>query len=123
MIIGTLAENLDMVVTVEVADSSGVFQLLEVVIDTGFNGDLALPRDVIAGLGLAYRGHSPYTLGTGEAETLRNYEGLASWRERTLDVEITETESESLVGMAMLTGSKISIPAQIGGEVSVEEAG
>ena len=123
MIRETLTEKLDMVVTVEVADSSGVFQFLEVTIDTGFNGDLALPRDVIAGLGLAYRGPSPYTLVTGETETLRNYEGVASWRERKLEVEITETVSGSLIGMAMLTGSKISIPAQIGGEVLIEEAG
>ena len=123
MIRGILTEDLDMVVTVEVADSSGVFQPLEVVVDTGFNGDLALPRDVIARLGLTYRDHTPYTLGTGESETLRNYEGVASWRERTLEVEITETDSESLIGMALLTASKISIPARIGGEVLIEEAG
>ena len=106
MIRGTLTEDLDMVVTVGVADSSRVFQPLEVVVDTGFNGGLALPRDVIARLGLTYRDHTPYTLGTGEAESLRNYEGVASWRERTLEVEITGTESEHLLAWPCLQEAK-----------------
>ena len=38
MITGKVAENLDLLVTIEVANSSGVFVPLEVVIDTGFNG-------------------------------------------------------------------------------------
>ena len=121
MITGTVTEDLDLVVTIEVANSSGAFDPLEVVIDTGFNGDLALPRDVVRRLGLAYRGHFNFTLATGEVARLPNYEGVVPWHGRTLEVEILETESESLLGMELLMGSKITIHAQVGGDVLIEE--
>ena len=121
MITGTVTENLDLLVTVEIANSNGVFEPLEVIMDTGFNGDLALPRDVILDLGLAYRGQITWTLATGQEATMANYDGVLSWHGRPREVGVVETESESLLGMALLIGSKFTVDARIGGEVVIEE--
>ena len=121
MITGTVTENLDLQVTIEIANSNGGFEPLEVAMDTGFNGDLALPRDTIQNLGLTYRGQTSWTLATGEEVTMANYDGVVSWHGRSREVEVIETESESLLGMALLIGSKIAVDAQIGGDVVIEE--
>ena len=121
MITGTVTENLDLLVTIEIANSDGGFEPLEVAIDTGFNGDLALPRDTIQSLGLTYRGQTSWTLATGKEVTMANYDGVISWHGQSREVEIIETESESLLGMALLIGSKIAVDAQIGGDVVIEE--
>ena len=121
MITGTVTENLDLLVPIEISNSNGALEPLDVVIDTGFNGDLALPRDVILALGLAYRGELSWTLATGEEATFSNYDGVVSWHRQPRDVEVVETESESLLGMALLNGSKITVYAQVGGDVLIEE--
>ncbi len=121
MITGKVAENLDLLVTVEVANSNGAFVPLEFVIDTGFNGELALPRDVILALGLDYRGEIALTLATSQEVTIANYDGVVSWHGRRRDVVVIETDSELLLGMALLLGSRVAFDAQIDGEVVIEE--
>ena len=121
MIAGTVTENLDLLVSIEISNSNGVCQSLKVVLDTGFNGDLALPRDVILALGLTYRGQISWTLATGQKATMSNYDGVVSWHRRPRDVEVVETESESLLGMALLIGSKFTVDARIGGDVMIED--
>ena len=95
MISGIVTEDLDLLVTIEVFDGNGVLRSLEAVLDTGFNGDLALPRDVILELGLAYRGKLSWILATGQEETMSNYDGAVSWHGQSRDVEVVETASES----------------------------
>ena len=67
MIRGSVTRELDPLVTVNVANSSGVLQSLEVVLDTGFSEELALPYETIRRLGLTYRGQGPISLAIGEA--------------------------------------------------------
>ena len=121
MITGTVSESLDLLVTIEISDRNGVLQALEVILDTGFNGDLALPAEIIQNLGLTYRGQTSWTLATGEEATMSNYDGVVSWHGQSRDVEFVETDSESLLGMALLIGSKITVDARIGGDVLIEE--
>ena len=121
MISGIVTEDLDLLVTIEVFDGNGVLRSLEAVLDTGFNGDLALPRDVILELGLAYRGKLSWILATGQEETMSNYDGAVSWHGQSRDVEVVETASESILGMALVIGSKLTVDARIGGEVLIEE--
>ena len=121
MISGIVTEDLDLLVTIEIFDGNGVLRSLEAVLDTGFNGDLALPRDVILELGLAYRGKLSWILATGQEETMSNYDGAVSWHGQSRDVEVVETASESILGMALVIGSKLTVDARIGGEVLIEE--
>ena len=121
MITGRVSESLDLLVPIEVSDRNGVFLPLEIVLDTGFNGDLALPREIIQNLGLTYRGQTSWTLATGEEATMSNYDGVVLWHGQPRDVVVIETASESLIGMALLVGSRITVDARICGEVLIEE--
>ncbi len=121
MITGRVSESLDLLVPIEVSDRNGVFLPLEIVLDTGFNGDLALPREVIQNLGLTYRGQTSWTIATGEEATMSNYDGVVLWHGQPRDVVVIETASESLIGMALLVGSRITVDARICGEVLIEE--
>ena len=121
MITGRVSESLDLLVPIEVSDKNGVFLPLEMVLDTGFNGDLALPREVIQNLGLTYRGQTSLTLATGEEATMSNYDGVVLWHGQPRGVVVIETASESLIGMALLVGSRITVDARICGEVLIEE--
>lgn len=122
MITGTVTNDLDILITLDVADGNGVFVPLEVVLDTGFNGDLSLPAQVIRSLGLTYRGRITCTLATGEEAALSNYDGVALWHGQPRDVAVIETGGEALLGMALLMGSRITIDARVGGEARIEES-
>ena len=121
MITGSVSENLDLLVTIEVSDRNGVLQPLEVILDTGFNGDLTLPRDVVQHLGLTYRGQTPWTLASGKEVMMSNYDGEVTWHGLLREVQVVETDGDALLGMALLVGSKITVDARIGGQVLIEE--
>ena len=122
MIRGSVSENLDLLVTIEVSDIYGVFRSLEVVLDTGFNGYLILPEHVIQSLRLTYRGQVSTRLASGQEEAMSNYDAVVSWHGQTRDVEVLAAEGGALVGMALLLGSKLTVDARTGGEVLIEEA-
>ena len=80
-----------------------------------------MPRDVILALGLSYRGETTWKLATGQEVTIANYDGMVSWHGQSHNVVVIETSSGSLLGMALLLGSRVAFDAQIGGEVVIEE--
>ena len=51
MIRGYVNRYLEPVVTIEMEDNQGDLQSFEAIMDTGFNGELALPAQMIAHLG------------------------------------------------------------------------
>ena len=123
MIEGTVNRKLEPVVRIEVQDSRGSLQTLEVVLDTAFSGELALPYSVIDRLALPYQGPSadPWRLATGAETEMHTYAATMLWHGQRREVAVLETESESLLGAALLSGSKIYIDFHRGGEVLIEE--
>ena len=121
MITGVVASNSDMLIDVEVANSAGEYETLEFVLDTGFNGDLAMPTEVILRLGLEYTGPIgvSYAVGSG---VRRAYLATVTWHDRPREVEVIATDDEWLLGMDMLMGSRLTVDVRIGGEVLIEES-
>ena len=120
MITGNVNQALDPSIQIDIEDDDGNFHSTEVVLDTGFNGELALPFDAIRRLGLTYRGQSAISLAVGEA-LARYYDGTTLWHGRRRDLQVLETDGESLIGMSLLEGSVITIQARAGGSVLIEE--
>ncbi len=52
-------------IVIDIVGSSGIFQPVEVVVDTGFAGWMSLPARIVFELGLEYRGNRPVTLADG----------------------------------------------------------
>ena len=120
MIRGRVTHRLDAIVTIEIEDQAGIFQSQETVLDTGFSGALALTGEAVRNLGLRYAGHTFWNLADGSEVGVHYYDGVVLWHGRRLEVEILETAGESLLGMALLFGSRISIDARVNGEVLIE---
>ena len=120
MITGSVNHALDPSIQIDIEDDDGNFHSTEVVLDTGFNCELALPFNAIQRLGLTYRGQSAISLAVGEA-LARYYAGTALWHGRCRALQVLETDGESLIGMTLLEGSVITIQARAGGSVLIEE--
>ena len=65
MIEGVVNANLEAVVTIPLQGPSGQTQEVDAVIDTGFNGYLALPPTLVADLGLPVVGEADAVLADG----------------------------------------------------------
>ena len=124
MMRGYVNRDLEPVVTIELKSSEGAFQSFEAVLDTGFNGEIALPSHTIERLGLVYRTQvREWVLASGDEVPLAEYDGLVSWHGQVRRVAVLETGCEPLLGTSLLLGSRISIDMRTGGEVLIEETG
>ncbi|MBI2676048.1 MAG: clan AA aspartic protease [Candidatus Aenigmarchaeota archaeon] len=78
---------------------------ISVVVDTGFNGELMLPRLMLEGLGFKYSMKSEAELADGSIVETTIYSGKISWFGRERIVQAVATESEDgLMGTEMLFG-------------------
>ena len=122
MLTGYVNENLDPIVSIEIADTAGHFHSYDVVLDTGFNGELALPANDIHRLGLHFTGQLNIGLAVGEATEVSTYIGVVCWQGSRREVVVVESDVERLLGMRLLSGSKVTVIADIDGEVLIEDS-
>ena len=94
---------------------------LSAVVDTAFTGYLTLPLDSIRELGLVLRGTQPAVLANGTIGQFSVYAGMVTWNGQERLTVIFESDSDPLIGMAMLWGSRLTVDAQEGGDVVIEE--
>lgn len=94
----------------------------ECVVDTGFEGDLALPRSLVGRLQRlsAYETRS-FALADGSLRELLICYIELEWNEEPRAVEVLVTEGRPLLGMVLMEGCHISIDASGGGEVVVDQ--
>ena len=109
-------------VTINVADLSGQTHPIEFLMDTGFDGDLTLPLDVIRQFGLPYLRVGKATLAANVEREFGVYGAEVSLNGKTVEAVVLESEDDPpLLGMALLWGSRISIELREGGMVTVED--
>ena len=121
MIVGSVNRSLEAIVEVAVQDVKGEFHDFHCVLDTGFDGFIALPVQVLQRLGLA-QSEVRRTLLVDNVEIfLPLYWGTVNWCGEFLEVPVLGTEREFLVGAAMLENSTLTVQVWDGGEVLVEE--
>ena len=122
MMSGYVNRYLEPVVVIEMEDREGAFQSFAAILDTAFNGEIALPVQIIELLGLSSRGQAlGWTVATGDEVPLAEYDGVVSWHGQSRRVVVVETGDEPLLGTSLLSGSRISIDMRGGGEVLIEE--
>jgi clan AA aspartic protease len=93
---------------------------IDVVIDTGFNGALALPSTVIEALRLRSLGARPVTLADGSTTVLNVYRARLVWHEQERTVLILRADGDPLLGMALLYGNRIVMDVTDGGAVTID---
>jgi clan AA aspartic protease len=96
-------------------------EVVEAVIDTGFDGELTLQEATIRRLGYPYSGSAGGTLADGSEVQVDFYEGRVLWHGADRPVAVIGAEGQPLIGMGLLEGSRLTLEAEPGGKVLVEE--
>ena len=115
--------TLEAVAPVPIMNRNGQFQTVEFVVDTGFDGFLSLPAELIHRLGLEPYGNADITFANGQRELWNTWHCRIRWHDRPRDIVALESRGEVLVGMALLEGSQLTIQVRTGGAVVIEELG
>ncbi|WP_197484929.1 clan AA aspartic protease [Phormidesmis priestleyi] len=89
------------------------------IIDTGFTGDLTLPRNIIDQLGFTLRGFQRVILGDGSLQYFEMFVGVVIWDGKMREVEINAAETNSLIGMGLLEDYKLEMEGRPNGEVRI----
>ena len=109
-------------VTVTVLDSNDEPRTTEARIDTGFSGDLTLPKASIEQLGLRMVTRaSNYRVGSGAMAAFNAYEGTIRWHSGIRQITVLESEIFPVVGVGLLWENRLSIDFVPGGAVTVAE--
>ena len=90
------------------------------IIDTGFNGGLAIPPGWIEPLGLSRAGHEQMVLADESVTGAYLYDGYVILDEEAYEVVVTEAPGTPLVGTGLLWGFSLFIEFRAGGAVDVE---
>ena len=94
---------------------------LDAILDTGFEGYITLPPEVVNRLGLAALAPSTYELADGQSVQFNTYLATVSWYDRPRMVLALESNGVPLLGAAMLWDSRVILDMEEGGGVIIEE--
>jgi clan AA aspartic protease len=120
MITGVVSANLEPTIPLVVHDVTGQSHPLEAVIDTSFDGFLALPSALITSLGLPWLCSLQGLLADGTVHNFDAYVATITWDGQGRTVEAEAVNAQPLVGMSMLVGHELRMRVVVGGTVTIE---
>ena len=120
MMTGRVNWQLEAIVNIEIQDTMGQSHTIQCTLDTGFNGELALPLRVIERLGLVPDDALVVILANGDRIMMTRYSAKLDWQDQPIEAEVLQTEQESAIGMALLENSNLTIQVWDGGNVLIE---
>jgi clan AA aspartic protease len=120
MITGTINEDREAIVSITIRGSNGHARRIRAVVDTGYNGRLTLPPDLIAELELPWIRRGFAVLADNSEIDFDVYEAVIVWDGRRHVVRIDETDSIPLIGMALMEGYELKAQIRSGGKVTLK---
>jgi clan AA aspartic protease len=121
MITGYVDAGLEARIPLYIEDATGQLQPIEVVVDTGFTGFLAVPLALIASLALPWQFQQHVMLGDGSIQLLDVYSAVIIWDTQSRTVHVTAVDPTPLVGMKLLEGSELRIRVRAGDVVLIDD--
>ena len=115
--------NLEAVVTLPLRGPAGRIREEEAVVDTDFNGYLALPPGLAADMELPFVGDGEEVLADGNEVVFDVCGVTVLWDGWARCVESGAVGPEALVGMSMLEGHDLRITVGDGGPVAISVTG
>lgn len=92
----------------------------EFIVDTGFEGDLAIPESLITRLNADLSGSDTFALADGSRLVCPTYDLVLEWSGESRVAEVLATSGQPLIGTQLLDNMLIQIEMVEAGEVSVE---
>jgi clan AA aspartic protease len=120
MMQGVVNQRCEATLPLVVGNANGQRQVIDAVIDTGFNGFLTLPSSIITALDLPWNASDIVTLGDGSETLFDLYSVTIIWDGQFREVDVAESETEPLIGMSLLYKYGLRIDAIEGGIVRIE---
>jgi clan AA aspartic protease len=121
MITGIVNADLEPIIPLSVCSSDGKIYTQNAILDTGFNGWLSLPPDLIAELNLRWKRRGRAILGDGSECIFNVYEAFVVWDGVLLTIPIDEADSEPLVGMLLMEGYQLTVQVFEDGRVELSK--
>ena len=119
MITGKITTNREAIIELEVIGSNQRRKKVEAIIDTGFNGYLTLPNDLINYLKLQRAGSRHVTLGDGNVVVLDMYLAMVLWHGQQQEVLALQADGGPLIGMSLLYGNRVMLEIIDDGDVTI----
>ena len=120
MITGTVNVDREATIHLRIQGPAGQEQIVEAIIDTGFNSWLTLPPSLINVLGLHWLTQGQVTLGDGRTEPCDLYTATVIWDGQPLRVMVDQADTEPLVGMMLMDGYELNVEVLDGGMVTLK---
>jgi clan AA aspartic protease len=121
MITGIVNPDFEPIIPLSICGSDGKVYTQDAIVDTGFNGWLSLPPDLIAQLNLKWKRRGRAILGDGSECVFNVYEAVLVWDGNFLTIPIDEADSEPLVGMSLMEGYQLMVQVFEGGCVELSK--
>ena len=116
---GRVNGDLQAWLTIEIVTPNGQPRPIEVALDTGFNGQIALPAITIQRLELSEESSRLAITATGDRVRLTTYFSTMKWHGEPRIIEVVEADSEPLLGMELLLGNRVTLDVLEGGPVTI----
>ncbi len=119
MIEGTVTATREARLLVHLQMANGHAFSVEAVLDTGFNGFLTLPPDIIARLGVQRLSRGRALLADNQEVVFDIYGVTVVWDGRIMTVEADGVDTTPLVGMGLLDQAELYMHVVPGGRVVI----
>ncbi len=123
MITGLVNPEFEPIIPLSIRRSDGKIFTQDAIVDTGFNGWLSLPPDLITQLNLIWKRRGRAILGDGSECVFDVYEAVVLWDGTPLAIPVDEADSEPLVGMSLMEGYRLTIQVFEGGQLELRKVG
>jgi clan AA aspartic protease len=121
MISGVINGEFEPIISLSIRRFDGKVFTQDAIVDTGFNGWLSLPPDLIAQLSLKWKRRGRAILGDGSECVFNIYEAVVIWDNTLLVIPVDEANSEPLVGMSLMAGYQLIMKIFDGGNVELSK--
>ena len=116
---GWISGNRELVMPIRLLDANEHVHRIEANIDTGFNGHLTLPPDLLRLLSLIAAKPLDLRMANDATETFPTFRGTVLWRNQRRAVRIIESEGTPLIGTALLWDSMLTAEMTDHGAVTI----
>lgn len=96
------------------------YRPVTVLVDTGFDGWLSLPAEMVADLDLPVVGDGQGFLADGSESRFDVHEATIRWHGRPRPIPVYAIGPAPLIGMALLDGTEVNLRVREGGAVTIK---